>query len=136
MPTFVDTNVLVYTVDRDEPDKRAIARRVVETVRPICLSTQVLSEYYVAATRKLARPLDPATAAADVDDLAELPVVTVDAKLIRDAVQTSRRWQVSLWDALIIEAARTAGCRRVLSEDLDSGTDFDGVRVENPFATP
>jgi predicted nucleic acid-binding protein len=133
MPTFVDTNVFVYAVDTDEPDKRATAQRVLATVRPILVSTQVLSEYYVAVTRKLARPLGPAAAAADVDDLAELPIVTVDAKLVRDAVRASQRWQVSHWDALIIEAARTGGCGRVLSEDLDPGTDFGGIRVENPF---
>jgi predicted nucleic acid-binding protein len=132
-PTFLDTNVFVYAVDTADPTKQSVAQNVLATVRPLCLSSQVLSEYYVTVTRKLAQPLDAASAGADVEDMARLEVVPVDAELVVTAAGASQRWRISLWDALIVEAARTGGCERVLSEDLDDGTDFDGVSIVNPF---
>jgi predicted nucleic acid-binding protein len=62
-----------------------------------------------------------------------LPVVSTDADLVRRAITTSRRWQLAVWDGLIVEAARSSGCDRILSEDLQNGQDFDGVKVVNPF---
>jgi predicted nucleic acid-binding protein len=59
--------------------------------------------------------------------------VNTDAELVQRAIRTSRRSHLALWDAMIIEAAREAGCKRVLSEDLQHGLDLDGVVVENPF---
>lgn len=60
--------------------------------------------------------------------------VVEDAQLVLLAVAAAERWQISLWDALIVEAARRAGAATLLSEDLQHGMDFDGVLVENPFA--
>jgi predicted nucleic acid-binding protein len=57
---------------------------------------------------------------------------TVD--MMTATLATRRRFGISYWDAALIEAGRSLGCRVVLSEDLDAGTDYDGVRVENPFA--
>lgn len=51
-----------------------------------------------------------------------------------ESLATMDCWQLSYWDAAIVEAARTLGCEEVLSEDLNSGQDFDGVRAVNPFA--
>ncbi len=84
------------------------------------VSTQVLQEFYVVTTRKLKTPLSEDTAARAVRGLAKLDVVGVDAPLVLAAVDTSRLVQLSLWDALIIEAASRAGCERVLSEDLNA----------------
>ncbi|MGM0577664.1 MAG: PIN domain-containing protein [Myxococcota bacterium] len=132
---FVDTNVLVYCYDSDEPDKRARALEVLAGSEPdLVLSTQVLQEFYVAATRRLARPVDPETAARAVGKLAELPVVQIDARMVVAAIATSRRHRLSLWDSLILRAALEAGCERVLTEDLQHGFELDGLRVENPFA--
>jgi len=66
-------------------------------------------------------------------NLTSLPVVQVDTAMVLAAVKGSQRHRLSFWDALIIEAARAAGCKRVSSEDLQTGQDFDGVTVENPF---
>ena len=49
------------------------------------------------------------------------------------AASAAERYRISYWDAAIVEAARTQGCKTVLSEDLTDGHDFDGVRIENPF---
>jgi predicted nucleic acid-binding protein len=68
-----------------------------------------------------------------VRSLAKLPVVGIDADLVLSAIDTSREAKISLWDSLIIEAARQAGCERVLTEDLTHGQVIRGVRVENPF---
>lgn len=132
-PTFIDTNVLVYAVDTADRLKQAAAQRAIEEATLRCVSPQVLSEYYVTVTRKLARPLDEETAAADVADLAAGDVVPTDGGLVLAAVRSARRWQLSLWDAMIVESARRGGCSTVLSEDLDDATDFDGIRVVNPF---
>ncbi len=94
----------------------------------------MLSEFYTVVTRRLAVFLAPDEAAAHVDDLSELPVVRVDAQLVRDAIQLSRRTQLAYWDALIVAAARSGGCEVLLSEDLSHGATIAGVRIENPFA--
>jgi predicted nucleic acid-binding protein len=135
--TFLDSNVLVYSVD-DSPAEEVKHATAVELVsaRPedLVLSTQVLQEFYVVTTRKLKNPLSEERATKAVRGLAKLDVVGVDVPLVLAAVDTSRTAKISLWDALIIEAASRAGCERVLSEDLNAGQVIRGVRIENPFA--
>ncbi len=94
---------------------------------------QVLQEFYVVTTRKLENPLREERAARAVRGIAKLEVVGFDAPLVLAAIDTSRTIQISLWDALIIEAASRAGCERVLSEDLNASQVIRGVRIENPF---
>jgi predicted nucleic acid-binding protein len=135
--TFLDSNILVYSVD-ESPAEKAKHERAIEVLsaRPqdLVLSTQVLQEFYVVTTRKLKTPLSEERAARAVRGLTKLDVVGVDAPLVLAAVDTSRLVQLAFWDALIIEAASRAGCERVLSEDLNATQVIRGVRVENPFA--
>lgn len=133
---FVDTNVLVYASDEDEPTKRAAARHLLASFASgdLVISTQVLVEFYVTVTRKLARALPPDGAAARVRDLARMPTVLTDVALVHAAIDTSRSATISLWDALIVESARVGGCSRVLTEDLAAGATIRGVRIEDPFA--
>jgi predicted nucleic acid-binding protein len=133
MSVFLDTNIVVYAFDGADPAKQRIAIEVLETGDRLVVSTQVLLETWWVLTRRLAEPLDEDHASEVIDELCALPVVSTDPELVRRAVETSRRFEIAVWDALIIEAARVAGCRRVLSEDLQSGQDFAGVVVENPF---
>jgi len=84
--------------------------------------------------RKLAVPLSAEDAEAMVRQLAVLPVVAIDSSLVVSAITGSRASQISIRDALIHRAAETAGCRRVLSEDLADGTTYGSVVGENPFA--
>ena len=135
MSVFLDTNVVVYAFDRADPAKQRIAIEVVEGSDRLVVSTQVLLESWWVLTRRLAEPLDETQASEVIDQLCTLPVVSTDPQLVQQAIQTGLRFDIAVWDALIIEAARAAGCRRVLSEDLHTGQDFDGVVVENPFAT-
>ena len=136
MRVFFDTNVLAYLFDDDAPEKQALARTVlqreVEDGRAV-LSTQVLQEFFVATTRKLADPLSSEDGERAVRDLAELPVIQVTTRLVLDAVRRTRKTGFSFWDALIIETALVGGADRLLTEDLQHGQRIDGLLVENPF---
>ena len=134
--TFVDTNVLAYAHDRSETRKQPVAQAQLEELwreRTGVLSTQVLQELYVVATRKLATPMPRTTARKIVALYAEWPVVQVDVPLILAASDLEERHTLSFWDALVVEAARRAGATRLLTEDLQAGRRIAGVRVENPF---
>lgn len=133
---FVDTNVVVYAFDDDEPEKQATARAILDSTGPttLVLSAQVLAEFYVTVTRKLARPVPPDQARAAVEALRELPVVSTDSQLVQAAVVTAQRHQLSLWDAMIVEAAAAADCDVVLTEDLTDGAVLRDITIENPFA--
>ena len=133
MSVFLDTNIVVYAFDGADPAKQRIAIEVLEAGDRLVVSTQVLLETWWVLTRRLAEPLDEDHASKVIDELCALPVVSTDPELVRRAIESSRRFSIAVWDALIIEAARVSGCRRVLSEDLQSGQDFAGVMVENPF---
>ena len=133
MSIFLDTNIVVYAFDGADPAKQRIAIEVLETGDRLVVSTQVLLETWWVLTRRLAEPLDEDDASKVIDELCALPTVSTDPELVRRAIETSRRFEIAVWDALIIEAARVSGCRRVLSEDLQSGQDFEGIVVGNPF---
>jgi predicted nucleic acid-binding protein len=138
MLVFFDTNILVYLFDQDVPEKRDRAKLLfqqeVEAGRFVA-STQVLQEFYVAATRKLAVPLPVADAEEAVRALADLSIVPVDSSMILSAIDRSRSMQVSFWDALIIEAALSVGATCLLTEDLQHGRQIDGLRITNPFSS-
>lgn len=133
---FLDTNVILYADDRSAGTKRL---RAIELLRDLVgkslavVSTQVLQEYFVVATRKLAVP--PDLARTKVDALAQLDVVLIRPEIIIGAIDLHRLHSLSFWDALIIKCASAAGCTRVLSEDMQHGALLDGVLVVNPFAT-
>lgn len=134
MRRFLDTNVLLYADDLDAGPKRERAREIVDqAVRSGegVVSTQVLQEFFVIATRKLA--VDVVVARRKVELLGELDLVRVDLALILGAIDLCRLHAFSFWDALILRAATLSGCSVLLSEDLQHGQVVDGVRIENPF---
>jgi predicted nucleic acid-binding protein len=132
---FLDTNVLVYVFDHDEPGKAKQAKDLLARAEPngLVISAQVLSEFYVTVTRKLKRPLDTTAAEQAVEWLGLLKVIPLDVALVKAGVEISRSSQVSYWDGLIVASAAVGGCTRLLSEDLNDGQLIGGVRVENPF---
>jgi predicted nucleic acid-binding protein len=132
---FVDTNVLLYAISRDEAERgKAAQAGELLSSREVALSVQVLQEFYVQATRD-SRPdrLDREQAAALVESFRRFPVQETTIPVMLSAMSTSERYGISYWDAATIEAARALGCETVLSEDLGDGQDYGGVRVENPF---
>ncbi|TDE02438.1 PIN domain-containing protein [Jiangella asiatica] len=133
---FIDTNILVYSYDHDEPRKQRAATQTLLAIggERAVLSAQVLNEFYITVTRKLKRPLDGFRAREAIDVLGQLDVVPIDAGLVAAAVVRSQQSQLSLWDSLVVEAARRARCGVLLTEDLNAGAVFGGVRVVDPFA--
>jgi len=132
--TFVDSNVLVYADDAAAAGKRTRSQeRILELTseRKAVVSTQVLQEYFVIATRKLKLPA--AIARARVETFAQLDVVLIQPDLILSAIDLHRLHSISFWDALIVRAAVVGGCTRLLSEDLQAGRSFDGLEIVNPF---
>jgi predicted nucleic acid-binding protein len=134
--SFLDTNVLLYLFDNSVPERKARAQEVfseeVEAGRAF-LSTQVLQEFYVNVTRKLASPLPEEVAEEMARDLARLPLLRVDESMILSAIKRHRSMSFSFWDALILEAALEGGADRLLTEDLQHGQKIEGLSVENPF---
>jgi predicted nucleic acid-binding protein len=133
---FLDTNVLLYAISQApaEVDKAARALTLLDADDWV-LSVQVLQEFYVQATRAT-KPtrIQHDQAVALIEAWLRFRVQELTTPILLAALQTKARYQLSYWDAAIIEAARAAGCREVYSEDLNAGQDFDGVHVVNPFA--
>jgi predicted nucleic acid-binding protein len=134
---FIDTNIFAYVFDESDPTKQAEAVRTLERERDgeVVASTQVLQELYVCLTRGADPIASSEVAERAVLDVAKLTIVQIDAPLIHEAIVSSRRNRISFWDALIVRAASTGRCDRLLTEDLSHGQVLDGVRVENPFVT-
>lgn len=135
--TFLDTNVLVYCFDNDEPTKQSRAREIVDTVGRsgnLVLSTQVLQEFYVTVSRKLQASMPESEALEATRHLMAFHVVQVDVHHISSAMELSQRHRLSFWDALIIQAALGSGCQSLLSEDLQGGSVIHGLEISNPFA--
>lgn len=131
---FLDTNVLLYAADQDEPARRAVARDLLRAAADAgegVISTQVAQEFYVGATKKLA--VEPLRAKAILAALRPLEIVTIQLDDINRAMDGSILWQLSFWDALILIAAAKGRCSTVYSEDLNPGQLYEGVRVVNPF---
>ena len=135
---FVDTNVFVYAHDPSETLRQPVAQALVAELwrtRSGALSTQVLQEFYVVATRKFDPPMSRREARHLVDAYGHWQLIQVDVALILAASQLEERHTLSFWDALIVEAARRAGANRLVSEDLQTGRRLAGVLIDNPFDT-
>ena len=131
---FVDTNVVIYSCDRAAGDKRARAREVLAPLlreRRAVISTQILQEFFAAATRKLHIPAEHARRY--VEKWRRIDVIVIRPETVLGAIDLHRLHMVSFWDALVIKSAGVAGCGRLLSEDLNHGQVIDGVTIENPF---
>jgi predicted nucleic acid-binding protein len=131
---FLDTNVLVYAAaGRGAEDaKRRRALELIET-EEVCLSAQVLQEFFVTVVRKVAVPLPVETALEWIEALEAFPCVAIDSSLVKIAAELSVRHRISYWDAAIVAAAEALGAPVIYSEDLSDGQSYGGVRVRNPF---
>jgi predicted nucleic acid-binding protein len=133
---FVDTNVLVYAHDRSTGEKHETARAVLEDLwrrRAGVLSTQVVQEFYVNVRRKARKPIDRNEALRLVEDYLAWEVVVNDAGSILEALAVEARYDLSFWDALIVQAANAAAVDILLTEDLRHGQVYGAVEARNPF---
>ena len=116
------------------PNKQARARELLgKEVENIVLSTQVLGEFYVTVTRKLSNPLGADMTRKAVDVLCAFQVRPLHAALVRTAASRCGGSKLSYWDALIVETVIDAVAAVLLTEDLQHGQAFNGLRVVNPF---
>jgi predicted nucleic acid-binding protein len=131
---LLDTNVLVYAVSSApaESAKKEVALELILDA-DFGLCAQVLQEFYVTVTRKIAVPLAPDAAVALLDDLRQLPMVPTDYPLIVAGVEASLRYGISYWDGAIIAAAERLGATTLYTEDLSHGQRYGSVTVVNPF---
>ena len=132
--SFFDTNVLVYADDKAAPSKQRRALDLIaehRRARTGVVSLQVLQEYFVTVTRKL--HLDPRIARRKVELIAEFDVASPEVADILAAIDLHRLHGVSFWDALVLRAAKQAGCSILLSEDMQGNREIDGVQIVNPF---
>lgn len=134
--SFFDTNVLVYAFDRHDPEKQKRAQSLIGDYGSrgdLVISTQVLQEFYVTVTKKLASPINPVDAAGIVADLAEFPLIQVNKTLISRAIQRHRQGTFSFWDCMIVEAALQANCQILFTEDMQHGQQMGTLTLRNPF---
>jgi predicted nucleic acid-binding protein len=134
---FIDTNVLIYQLDTVDRRKHTIAERVVSdaiAAESACISFQVVQECLNTVLRKAEIKLDAAGAKAYLDTvLSPLYKVHASLALYRRSLELQERYRFSYYDALIVAAALEAGCKRLLSEDLQHGQRIETLRIENPF---
>ena len=134
---FLDTNVFVYSFDASAPAK---ARRATELIRRAVatgkgvVSFQVVQEFFNVALRRFAQPMTSADAEQYLAAVFR-PLMAIHSSqaLYAEALRLNERYRLSWYDALIVAAAVEGQSTLLLSEDLQDGQRFDGLRVQNPF---
>ena len=137
MNVALDTNILAYAEGLNGARARASAIRLLRGLRPdqTLIPVQVLGELFAVLVRKANR--SRTTAAAAILSWGDAyPLVETSGDVIIAATDLAVTHQLSIWDAIVLSAAADAGCRMLLSEDLQDGFTWHGVTVANPFATP
>jgi predicted nucleic acid-binding protein len=133
---FVDTNILMYAHDASAGAKHDRAKAVLEELwrdRTGVVSTQVLQELAVNLRRKAERPLDAKATREIVADYLTWQVVVNGGESVLEAIDLEARYQISFWDALVVQAAQASGAEVLYSEDLSAGQRYGSLRVINPF---
>jgi predicted nucleic acid-binding protein len=131
---FLDTNILVYTLDTNNANKQKSAQNIFIQIskneNPV-ISTQVLQEFYYASTTKI--KTDKILVKNILHSFTNIETVQVNMDIIEEGIDISILSQISFWDGLIIAAAEYARCSVILSEDLNDGQIIRGVKIKNPF---
>lgn len=135
---FVDTNILIYAYDLDAGAKHNVASEIVRNLwlsRRGVISTQILQEFYVTVTKKISSPLTPSRARGVIKTYESWHLQINDLGTIMLGSELQERYTLSFWDGMVLAAARQAGARVLLTEDLNSGQVVEGIEINNPFAT-
>ena len=131
---FIDTNILIYAMDKYHPEKRTHCRDLLKVLNielKGVISTQVMQEFYVTATKKLGA--DPLVVKDLLNSFDRFETVLITPEIIKEAVDCSILNRLSFWDSLIVSAAESANCETLWTEDLNHGQIIRGVRIENPL---
>lgn len=133
---FLDANIVVYAHDQSAGDKQKIAQELIRSLwesRNGCLSIQVLQEFYVTVTQKVPIPMETEMAARVIEDLSFWRVHEPGSKDVLEAITLQQRYDISFWEAMILQSAIQSGCQVIWSEDLASNRSYEGIRLVNPF---
>jgi predicted nucleic acid-binding protein len=133
---FVDTDILLYAHDRSAGLKHERARQLIErlwTSGQGVLSTQVLQELCINLRRKIARPLPVEEVRRLIQDYLSWEIVVNSPASVLQALEIEVRYKTSFWDALVLQAAETAGAAVLYSEDLAAGQKYGPIQVVNPL---
>jgi predicted nucleic acid-binding protein len=133
---FVDANVLVYAFDSSAERKQEAAQILLERLWERgsgCVSVQVLQEFFVTVTKKVANPLPVEDVTARIRELAAWRVFAPSADDVLAAIGLHVQAKIGFWDAMIVLAAAESGCDVLWTEDLSDGQMLRGVRIRNPF---
>ncbi len=134
MKVAFDTNVLAYAEGVNDDEKRGTALDLVRRLpqEAVVIPVQALGELYSVLTRKAGRPRDEAREAI-LSWRDTFPVVETTSEVMVAAADLATDHRFGIWDAVIMAAVSHAGCRLLLSEDLQDGFTWGGVTVANPF---
>ena len=133
---FVDANILIYSEDKIDAAKQAVAMHWLNTLwakRIGRVSTQTLNEFYINATRKLKPPLPGGDARAEVRRYGLWQPWQIDQPTVESAWAIESRYGLHYWDCLVVAAAQHLGCQYLLSEDMGHEQNYGSVQVINPF---
>ena len=131
---FIETNILIYSMDKNDPTKMAKSRELLKSATEnyqIVLSTQVLQEFYVTATKKLGA--DPLITKDILHHFEQFEIIAISAAMVNEAIDCSVINKLSFWDALIVVAAESSYCETIWTEDLNDGQRIRGVLIKNPL---
>jgi predicted nucleic acid-binding protein len=132
---FIDTNILVYTVDKFDKNKQKAARSILKEIvanETAAISTQVLQEFYISCTKKL--NMKPLKAKEYIHNYIEnFEVIQNGPAIIERGIDISILSQISFWDALLIAAAESSNSTELMTEDLNDGQIINGVKIKNPL---
>lgn len=132
---FLDTNVFVYAYDYLDSRKQKIAQEFV--LRAISgefvSSPQVLAEFATTLLHKLSPPLTRTDVTSALDALAPIKLVMPNHGMVRRAIEAHYQYGVRFYDGMILAAAESAGSRQIWSEDFNTGQEYFGIRIVNPF---
>ena len=135
-PDFLDTNILVYAYEENDPQKQGIAQQMLRNALAgeMMISSQVLAEFSHALLYKTSPKFSPARVTTILDALAPVRVIQNDREMTQRAVEAHSAYRIHFYDGLIVAAAERAGCPHIWSEDLNAGQQYFGVTVVNPFS--
>ena len=134
---FVDANVLVYAFDASAGQKKVAAEQLLAQLWEAgtgCLSVQVLQEFFVTVTGKVAKPLPVEEAADRIREFGAWKVFAPGPNDVLRAITLHEQAKISFWDAMVVHAAAELGCDVLWTEDLNDGQVIGGVRTRDPFA--
>ena len=138
--TFLDTNIFIYAIDTSskEKKKRERARDLVKHhIINECgvISIQVLQEFFQVSTHKIKKPLSIEEALEFLQYISILQIIRPDYNMVTAAIHLHKNNSISFWDAMILQSAKAADCKLILSEDLQDGFRLDELTIKNPFKT-